>query len=63
MRELGRLNDEAFAAYFSYGSYLKGLSDPCVPGLDAASGSLAGGFSCSLDLVKAGKTANVLASK
>ncbi len=63
MRELGWLNDEASAAYFSDGSDLKGLSDPCVPALEAASGSLADGFSCSVDLAEVGKTANVLASK
>lgn len=50
MRELGWLEADALAHYFSDGSDLKGLSDSRVPGLEATSGSLGHGLSVGVGL-------------
>jgi transketolase len=55
MRELGWLEDEAFAGYFSDGSNLKGLSDSRVQGLETTSGSLGHGFSVGVGLAMGAK--------
>jgi transketolase len=55
MRELGWLNDAAFANYFSDGSDLKGLSDSRIPGLEVTSGSLGHGFSVGVGLAMGAK--------
>ncbi len=55
MRELGWLKDEAFSAYFSDGSELKGLSDSRIPGLEVTSGSLGHGFSVGVGLAMGAK--------
>ena len=55
MRELGWLKDEAFSAYFSDGSDLKGLSDSRIPGLEVTSGSLGHGFSVGVGLAMGAK--------
>lgn len=52
MHELGWINDEAIAGYFSDGSELKGLSDSRVPGLEVTSGSLGHGFSIGVGMAK-----------
>ena len=55
MRELGWLKDEAFSAYFSDGSDLKGLSDSRIPGLEVTSGSLGHGFSVGVGMAMGAK--------
>lgn len=52
MRELGWLEEKAFANYFANGSDLKGLSDARIPGLEATSGSLGHGFSIGVGIAK-----------
>lgn len=55
MRELGWLKDEAFTGYFADGSYLKGLSDSRIPGLEVTSGSLGHGFSVGVGMAMGAK--------
>ena len=55
MRELGWLPEEAFTAYFSDGSNLKGLSDSRVRGLEVTSGSLGHGYSVGVGMALGAK--------
>ncbi len=55
MRELGWLGDDAILNYFADGSYLKGLSDSRISGLEVTSGSLGHGFSVGVGLALAAK--------
>ena len=55
MRELGWLDDDAILNYFADGSYLKGLSDSRISGLEVTSGSLGHGFSVGVGLALAAK--------
>jgi transketolase len=53
LRELGWLRDADLDAYFKDGTYLKGLSDAHVPGLEVSSGSLGHGLSVGVGLALA----------
>lgn len=55
MRELGWLPEEAFSAYFSDGSALKGLSDSRIRGLEVTSGSLGHGLSVGVGMALGAK--------